>query len=104
MRGDVRSADRHRRFEINPDPGLVPSLCPQRKHGRGVTHGPGFYPYARKSWGPNWSRYVVPVIWPWMTIDESGQAIPPAYTEYIGRQLLAAVESVRPPGAPVECR
>lgn len=29
----------------------------------------------------------------WMKGDELGQAIPPAYTEYIGRQLLAAIEA-----------
>lgn len=28
----------------------------------------------------------------WMTRDELAQAIPPAYTEWIGRQLLAAIE------------
>lgn len=28
----------------------------------------------------------------WMTCDELDQAIPPAYTEWIGRQLLAALE------------
>lgn len=28
----------------------------------------------------------------WMTRDEMAQAIPPAYTEWIGRQLLAAIE------------
>jgi DNA (cytosine-5)-methyltransferase 1 len=82
---------RHRRFEISPDPGLLPSLCPQRRHGRGVTHGKGFYPYARKSWRPNWEKYVLPALWPWMTVEESVQAVPPAYTEYIGRQLLAVL-------------
>jgi DNA (cytosine-5)-methyltransferase 1 len=30
---------------------------------------------------------------PWMTRDELAQAIPPAYTEFIGAQLLAALES-----------
>jgi DNA (cytosine-5)-methyltransferase 1 len=28
----------------------------------------------------------------WMTRAELSQAIPPAYTEYIGAQLLAALE------------
>jgi DNA (cytosine-5)-methyltransferase 1 len=28
----------------------------------------------------------------WMTVDELAEAIPPAYTEWIGRQLLPAVE------------
>lgn len=83
---------RHRRFEVYPDPGLVPSLCPQRKHGRGVTHGPGFYPYARKRWEANWDRYVLPVLWPWMTRDESGQAVPPPYTEFLAKFMFAALE------------
>lgn len=29
---------------------------------------------------------------PWMTRDEATQAIPPAYTEFIGRQLLQVIE------------
>ena len=32
----------------------------------------------------------------WMTIAELSEAIPPAYTEYIGRQLLKAIHGVRP--------
>lgn len=28
---------------------------------------------------------------PWMTRDELAQAIPPSYTEYIGRQVLLAL-------------
>jgi DNA (cytosine-5)-methyltransferase 1 len=31
---------------------------------------------------------------PWMTGDEARQAIPPAYTEWIGAQLLASLERV----------
>lgn len=79
---------RHRRFEIQPDPGLAPSLCHQTSHGRATDHGPGYYPYAHGSWAAAWREHVLPVVWPWMTIDEAGQAIPPAYTEWIGLYLL----------------
>lgn len=84
---------RHRRFEVDPPIGLVPSACKQRKHGRGVDHGPGFYPYGRKTWGPAWREHVLPVVWPWMTLAEAGQAIPPAYTRFIGEHLLAHIEA-----------
>lgn len=33
---------------------------------------------------------------PWMTRDELAQAIPPAYTEWIGTQLLSALPYIPP--------
>jgi len=86
---------RHRRFEVDPPIGLVPSACHQRKHGRGVDHGPGFYPYGRKTWEPAWREHVLPVVWPWMTLEEAGQAVPPAYTEFIGAHLLTPLQAER---------
>lgn len=82
---------RHRRFEVNPDPGLVPSLCPQSRFARGVAHK-GRYSYGHGRWRENWRKYVLPAVWPWMELEESGQAIPPAYTEYLSHILLAAIE------------
>lgn len=82
---------RHRLFEINPKPLLVPSLCHQDTWGRAVDHGPGFYPYGHGKWRDDWREHVIPKVWPWMTLDEAGQAIPPDYTEWIGTQLLASV-------------
>lgn len=80
---------RHRLFESSV-PMLAPSLCPQRSWQRGTAH-PGAYPYAHGSWRPAWREFVLPVVWPWMTLEESADAIPPAYTEWIGTQLLKAL-------------
>jgi DNA (cytosine-5)-methyltransferase 1 len=82
---------RHRRFEVYPDPVLAPSLCHQKSFSRGVAHV-GRYSYGHGNWGPAWRKHVLPVVWPWMTVDESGQAIPPAYTEYIGGWLLECIQ------------
>jgi DNA (cytosine-5)-methyltransferase 1 len=79
---------RHRRFEVRPDIGLVPSSCPQGSYSRGVDHGPGTYPFAHGAWRPAWREHVLPDVSPWKTLEETHDAIPPAYTEFIGTQLL----------------
>jgi len=84
---------RHRRFEVWPDIGLVPSTCHQGSYARGTEHD-GTYPFAHGAWRPAWREHVLPAVWPWMTVEESHDAIPPAYTEFIGAQLLAHIQVV----------
>jgi DNA (cytosine-5)-methyltransferase 1 len=83
---------RHRRFEVWPQIDLVPSTCHQSSYGRGTEH-PGTYPFAHGAWRPAWREHVLPVVWPWMTLEESHDAIPPAYTELIGHQLKQHIQS-----------
>lgn len=83
---------RHRRFEVWPPMGLQPSACRQAKFARSVDH-PGTYPYASGSWEAGWREHVLPVVWPWMTLAEAGQAIPPAYTKHIGEHLRQHIEA-----------
>lgn len=89
---DVR---RHRIFETN-----WPLSQPNCQHGEQVRKGKRF-PGATNRDG----RYTVEVgVWriplpvqqaamqiDWMTVPEMSQAVPPAYTEFLGRQLLAAL-------------
>lgn len=76
---------RHRRFEMPWWFGVVPTTCGDSDPS---AHR-GFHPYARGNWRPVWRRVVMPEVWPWMgTLAEAGEAIPPAYTEWIGTQLL----------------
>jgi DNA (cytosine-5)-methyltransferase 1 len=86
---------RHRRFEVYPDIGLVPSMCHQGSFERGTEHDRSF-PFAHGSWRPKWLERVLPDVWPWMTLEESHEAIPPAYTEFIGAQLVAHLHALSP--------
>jgi DNA (cytosine-5)-methyltransferase 1 len=90
---------RHRLFEINPFL-LMPPHVPHRDKtpsaGRGLSpkgficvvgngglknsNGMSYTAYARKAMGIDW-----------MTRDELSQAIPPAYTRYIGEQLMRTI-------------
>lgn len=82
---------RHRQFETSLGFMLVPHACPQSKFANAGGRHPGTFPYAQKTWAPAWRQHVIPIVWPWMTIEEAGLAIPPAYTEWIGTQLLRAM-------------
>ncbi len=86
---------RHRLFESNVRltvPDHPAHLRPQVKMGRPVKDGDviqvvGHFsnvPYGRKAMGI-----------PWMTQGELAEAIPPAYTEHVGRQLAAQPQIAR---------
>ena len=69
---------RRKAREAGTDPKAVRSRVVQVYGNSGETH----------LWGPALGI-------DWMTPDELTQAIPPAYTEHIGRQLLAAITAER---------
>jgi DNA (cytosine-5)-methyltransferase 1 len=85
---------RHRLFETN-----WPLMAPPCAHGgQGVpvgvygTGGGGQMTRGVKARGVAEARTVMDI--DWMTLGELAQAIPPAYTELIGHQLLAHVQAV----------
>lgn len=82
---------RHRLFESNL-PIVVPAepehLVPTTKMGRPPRDGEFMHVVGNFS-GVAAAREAMGI--DWMTRDELREAIPPAYTEFIGRQLLAAV-------------
>ncbi len=97
---------RHRLFE---SPGICPILFgPRCRHwgtvasgdfaavygfaGKGHRHGPGIRD-PKAAAGPLWSEAMGI---DWMNRAELSQAIPPAYTEFIGKQLMAYLKAQRP--------
>ncbi len=89
---------RHRIFEMNflikqPEhPKHVVRVNRRKKNRRGHWDAGGFVTVVGDI-----GSYVGPEAMgiDWMTGNELSQAIPPVYTEYIGRQLLKALRSVR---------
>jgi DNA (cytosine-5)-methyltransferase 1 len=90
---------RHRIFESN-----VPLEAPPCDHGRLIERKyPGSSNRPNGRTVCNVGEYRVP-LWQqklamdvdWMTLAELSQAIPPAYSEHFGRQLLTWLDIVRP--------
>lgn len=80
---------RHRRFLTYPEIVLVPGGCPQKRYNRSVYHGKQYACFAHGAWRPRWQTEVMPVVWPWMTLEETQEAIPPNYTQWIVGQMPA---------------
>ena len=92
---------RHRLFEFSHgQPLLVPQCVHQGRTvaagdfagvyafgGKGHRHGPGIRD-PKSNPGPDWNEAMDI---DWMTKKELTQAIPPAYTEYIGKGLLCSL-------------
>jgi DNA (cytosine-5)-methyltransferase 1 len=85
------SVYRHRLFECS-FPAIAPPACvhiaPLRKMGRPAQPGDFLHVVGNFS-GVAQARTAMGI--DWMTRDELREAIPPAYTEFLGRQLLAEV-------------
>jgi len=83
---------RHRWFEIKPCYFLSPFSC--QHVGHPVTINPP--QNARKSQGGkrDFNKEKLAIGIDWMTPQELSQAIPPAYTEYIGKYLIKYLEGL----------
>ena len=84
---------RHRLFESNAQLSAPPCACSRERkvigvYGNGDGGGRGWKGTMRDR------RSVMGI--DWMTRDELAQAIPPAYTEYIGKQLLRVIAPSQP--------
>lgn len=76
-----------------------PIMSPPCQHRRGKTigvYGNGMNKWHREKLGRNLTRAEAREAMgiQWMTRAELSQAVPPAYTEYIGLQLIEALEPV----------
>lgn len=92
---------RHRLFEMSDPPALVP-VCSHYLHPRPLdvtgTGGPSSKPRIAPGGGlsrkpSSMAQAGAAMGIDWMTRREISEAIPPAFTEWIGAQLLRAIES-----------
>jgi DNA (cytosine-5)-methyltransferase 1 len=88
---------RHRHFEGNPPLSpFVPATCDHARPITGVYGHPHGKDGAWRNMLPGdhetWSREMQI---DWMATHELSQAIPPAYSEWIGRQAISYIEASR---------
>ncbi|MBA7642080.1 hypothetical protein ES703_49766 [subsurface metagenome] len=87
---------RHRYFEMRPDGPFAPFSCNHIKkacrQGRAPKEGE-YHVVGGNFSGVKLAREAMGI--DWMVRDELSQAIPPAYTEYIGKYLMRALEDDR---------
>lgn len=94
---------RHRLFECNPQLFVAPATChhsfkmPASKGQYHELNGDNFITCVGHNFKTADGRIAMGI--DWMTRAELSQAIPPAYTEYIGRQLLQRMKDVTVGGA-----
>lgn len=94
LEGEGEWLQRHRNFETNWF--VFPPDCAHRKDRRAVTvTGNAYvtatreYKHSRQTTFAN-AQQLMGI--DWMTRDEMAEAVPPAYTEWIGRQLMAVLQ------------
>lgn len=86
-----RQLRRHRLFECS-FPVADPPACRHEGSPIGV-YGTGSGGQHRRGFRANADESREALDTPWMTKAECSQAIPPAYTEFVGAQLMAVVQS-----------